>query len=92
MKPRCKPNMNGNPPEHFRKAGRLIYAAAGNAIDEIGAALSCTEVFNGRNYQHLPTAEGNAARDADIAEIKEAYAAMEKLREFSLEIFKLGEE
>lgn len=91
-KPSCKPNMNGNPPEHFCKAGRLIYSAAGKAIDEIGAALSSTEVFNGRNYQHLPTSEAIAARDADMAEIKKAYAALERLRDFSLEIYKIGEE
>ncbi len=91
-KPNCRPSMNGNPPEHFRKAGRSIHSAAGKLIESVDAALSASEVFNGRNYQHLPTEEGNKARDADLNLIKDAYVAIGKLRDLGLEIYLIGEE
>lgn len=82
------PNLNGNTPDDFKKAGLSTIIDAQNMRDKLSSTLS--DVFHGRNYQTPPDPEG--ARNADIARLREVYDMLDKIEEFGMEIYENGAE
>lgn len=86
----AKPQMNGNPPEHFEKAGRDLF----DACQKLQAVLSDVHanVLHGRNYQHLGTGvHCESARRGDLARVQKLQASIEEGLRLGLHIYKLGQ-
>jgi hypothetical protein len=82
------PQMNGNPPEHFRTAAKDLMAIA----DTVDAAISKlnTDVFHGRNYQH--SQEPEILRRTDLRHTTKLAEMATDLRALSVQVFDAARE
>ena len=76
----ARPGINGNTAADFVEASNQLYDLATNTIATIRAVSH--ETLHGRNYQHNPT-----ARAADQERVAAIFAALEDLRNLSVEMF-----
>ena len=82
------PHMNGNTPETFREVGRELHMSALTLQSDLASARAA--ILHGRNYQHLPAAEADEARDKDIRRIDSYITAAIAAQQFAIEAFKKG--
>jgi hypothetical protein len=87
----AKPNLNGNSPESFLKAGRKLHSAAIFTKHKMRKNLA--EITHGRNYQHCSIFRHearDAARTADLARIAHIIEALDDLEAIGRELHDTG--
>lgn len=82
----ARPNLNGNTPEDFTRAGRAVLSAVLDLREALKTAR--TDCLHGRNYQTVPEAE--AAQKADLDRLNGLEAQLEEFFLLSTDLYDAG--
>jgi len=84
-----RPNLNGNNPESFKKAGRELHDLGQKTYEKLQKS-PVFEIMHGRNYQTLGN-NATAAAAYDRARIEKIFEALRDLQNLGLDIYTIGD-